>query len=56
MAQININDLKIAGSDLFSDSESYLTDLSNDSEFSNIKGGTSIRLPITWWTVPVYVL
>lgn len=42
MAQIKINDLSIAGSDLFSDSESYLTELSNDSEMLNVKGGTII--------------
>ncbi|GBF80654.1 hypothetical protein [Aphanothece sacrum] len=44
MAQIKINDISLAGSDLFSDSESYLTELSHDSEMLNIQGGTSVRL------------
>jgi hypothetical protein len=44
MAQIKINDISIAGSNLFSDSESYLTELSNDSEMLNINGGTGVRI------------
>jgi hypothetical protein len=37
MADINISDLKIAGSDLFNDSENYLQDLSE--EEVNFQGG-----------------
>ncbi|GBF80653.1 hypothetical protein [Aphanothece sacrum] len=44
MAQIKINDISLAGSDLFSDSESYLTELSHDSELDNTKGGTGVRI------------
>ncbi|GBF80652.1 hypothetical protein [Aphanothece sacrum] len=46
MAQIKINDLSLAGSDLFSDSESYLTELSHDSGMLNISGGTGVRIDI----------
>jgi hypothetical protein len=38
MANITISDLRPAGADLFSDSESYLNELS-DSELNTTKGG-----------------
>ncbi|MEA5507511.1 hypothetical protein VB735_31340 [Halotia wernerae UHCC 0503] len=40
MATINISNLYPTGSDLFSDSESYMTDL-GDSELDNVNGGIS---------------
>ena len=43
MAQIKIDNLSVTGSDLFSDSESYLDQLSNDSDNSSIKGGDGPR-------------
>lgn len=38
MATINISDLRPAGSNLFSDSEDYMSELS-DSEIDNVNGG-----------------
>lgn len=38
MANIEINELKPAGAELFSDSEGFMTELS-DSELDNINGG-----------------
>jgi hypothetical protein len=38
MANITISELRPAGADLFSDSESYLNDL-NDNELDNVAGG-----------------
>jgi len=38
MATIYISDLRPTGSDLFSDSESYINDL-DDNEFGSIQGG-----------------
>ncbi|MBN4005258.1 hypothetical protein [Nostoc sp. LPT] len=38
MATINISDLRLTGSELFSDSEGYMDDLV-DSEIGAIKGG-----------------
>ena len=38
MANIEINELKPAGAELFSDSEGFMTELS-DSELHNINGG-----------------
>jgi bacteriocin-like protein len=38
MANIEINDLKPAGAELFSDSEGFMNELS-DSELANINGG-----------------
>lgn len=53
MAQIQINNLPVAGSDLFSDSESYLDELSSDSEMSNAKGGTWVTtVTITTILIP----
>lgn len=40
MATINISDLRPTGSDLFSDSESYMKEL-GDSEIHTIHGGSS---------------
>jgi len=47
MATIKIEHLSITGSELFSDSESYLDQLS-ESDTLSIQGGT--RDP--WWTIP----
>jgi hypothetical protein len=41
MATINISDLRPTGSDLFSDSESYMNEL-GDSEVHTIHGGSSL--------------
>lgn len=54
MANINVKDLNsnITGSDLFSDSESFLRDLSDD-ELNNTQGGspwTAIVLAIAVWS------
>jgi hypothetical protein len=43
MANITVSDLRPAGADLFSDSESYLSDL-NDHELYHVNGG---------WTTPL---
>ncbi len=43
MATINISDLRPAGSDLFSDSEGYMSEL-GDSEFDSIYGGLTPAL------------
>jgi hypothetical protein len=43
MANINVSDLHPAGSDLFSDSENFLTDLT-DYEFTKINGGSIASL------------
>ena len=40
MASIKINNLQLAGADLFNDSESYLNEL-NESELSFTNGGSS---------------
>jgi bacteriocin-like protein len=44
MANIEINELKPAGAELFSDSEGFMNELS-DSELDNINGG---RFTATW--------
>jgi hypothetical protein len=44
MATINVSDLRPTGSDLFSNSEGYMSEL-GDSEFDNIYGG------LTPWVV-----
>ncbi|MBH8555023.1 hypothetical protein I8751_22280 [Nostocaceae cyanobacterium CENA357] len=56
MATIKIDNLYVTGSEFFSDSESYLDQLleMSESDVLSIKGGTSIGLPRTWSTVPVY--
>ncbi len=43
MANINISDLRPAGADLFSDSESYLHDLT-EGEMMNALGGWHVRI------------
>lgn len=43
MATINISDLYSTGSELFSDSESYMNELKNE-ELLSINGGTSTLL------------
>ncbi len=45
MANIEINDLKPAGAELFSDSEGFMNELS-DSELANINGGLVVTR--TW--------
>jgi hypothetical protein len=42
MANIEINDLKPAGAELFSDSEGFMTELS-DSELADINGGEAFK-------------
>ena len=46
MANIEINELKPAGAELFSDSEGFMTELS-DSELHNINGGDA-QFTGTW--------
>jgi hypothetical protein len=43
MANINISDLDAIGSDLFSDPESFLSDLS-DNELGKVNGGLQLTL------------
>ena len=43
MASIKISDLRSAGSELFFDSESYMSDLA-DNEFDSVNGGTAAIL------------
>ena len=55
MANINVKDLNsnIAGSDLFSDSESFMRDLSDD-ELNTQGGGTPyIAFRITLWLLRI---
>lgn len=47
MANITISDLRPAGADLFSDSESYLTDLT-ESEMLGTLGGAGGSITICW--------
>jgi len=47
MANITISDLRPAGADLFSDSESYLTDLT-ESEMLGTLGGGAGSITICW--------
>lgn len=49
MATINITDLNLIGSDLFMDSESYMSDLAAD-ELGSITGGKSYLHPSIAWT------
>ena len=51
MASIKINNLQPAGSDLFNDSESYLSELKNQ-ELDIVSGG-SITLTLTSITPPL---
>ncbi|AKE64121.1 hypothetical protein MYAER_1771 [Microcystis aeruginosa NIES-2549] len=44
MANITISDLRPAGADLFSDSESYLTDLTDSEMLDTLGGGGSITI------------
>jgi hypothetical protein len=46
MATINISDLRLTGSDLFSDSESYMNELS-EGEFSGVLGGNCAFSDVT---------
>lgn len=55
MATIKIDHLSVSGSELFSDSESYLDQLS-ESDTLNVQGGTSIiiyRTTLTPTTSPI---
>lgn len=45
MASIAIRDLKLAGHSLLSDNESYLNDLSNESEMTVVGGFAFIARP-----------
>ncbi|UJS05377.1 class IIb bacteriocin, lactobin A/cerein 7B family [Cylindrospermopsis raciborskii] len=45
MANISISDLRPAGVDFFSDSESFLDDL-NDNELYNVSGGSPLLVPL----------
>jgi hypothetical protein len=53
MAKIKIDNLSVTGSEFFSDSESYLDQVTELSEIDalSIKGGTSVR---PWWTRVYY--
>jgi hypothetical protein len=44
MANITISDLRPAGADLFSDSESYLTDLTESETLGTLGGAGSITI------------
>ncbi|NCQ93584.1 MAG: hypothetical protein GPI94_23755 [Microcystis aeruginosa LG13-03] len=44
MANITISDLRPAGADLFSDSESYLTDLTESETLGTLGGAGSITV------------
>ncbi|MDT9198165.1 hypothetical protein H4N54_25200 [Limnospira fusiformis KN01] len=44
MANITISDLHPAGADLFSDSESYLYDLSESEMLGTLVGGLHVRI------------
>jgi hypothetical protein len=44
MANITISELRPAGADLFSDSESYLTDLTGSETLGTLGGGGSISI------------
>jgi hypothetical protein len=46
MSSIKIHNLSPSGSELFSDSESYLNELT-DNEMGGIEGGTSVSATVT---------
>jgi hypothetical protein len=48
MASIQISELHPTGSDLFADSESFLTDL-GDNDFSGVMGGTDVSDTLWDW-------
>ena len=53
MAKLKINELKVTGSELFEDSETFLSELSNE-EMVNAMGGAASIYPTiikTTWTV-----
>jgi hypothetical protein len=52
MASIKIFNLYPAGSELFKDSESFMTDLIDD-ELGNVTSGAGI-LPYSPWCAPIY--
>jgi hypothetical protein len=52
MANIKVSDLQINGFDLFSDSESYLQELSHEARIDKVVGGTSP----TWTVVTITLL
>lgn len=57
MANIQVSELKPIGTDLFSDSESFMADLT-DQEFSHVTGGlvaSDQPLPSSWLTPVVSV-
>ncbi|NEQ83929.1 MAG: hypothetical protein F6K26_28225 [Moorea sp. SIO2I5] len=47
MANIKVNDIKPAGSELFGDSESFMQELSND-ELNNLHGGKICSIFSLW--------
>ncbi|MDT9198166.1 hypothetical protein H4N54_25205 [Limnospira fusiformis KN01] len=51
MANITISDLHPAGADLFSDSESYLYDLSESEMLGTLVGGSKRGFVIAWTLV-----
>jgi hypothetical protein len=54
MSTINITDLQISGSDLFADSESYLTELDNNSLASaQIQGGFTPTISLVSLISPI---
>ena len=46
MATINLNNLHLAGADLFVDSESYLNQIAND-EAANVDGGSFVAFGVS---------
>jgi hypothetical protein len=55
MSTINIQDIKVAGSDLFFDDETYLNELSHD-ELSSAKGGITPTVAGTLALAGAFVL
>jgi hypothetical protein len=53
MANITISELRPAGADLFSDSESYLTDLTGSETLGTLVGGRSITICGKGWSIGI---
>ena len=53
MANITISELRPAGADLFSDSESYLTDLTGSETLGTLVGGGSITICGKGWSIGI---
>jgi hypothetical protein len=56
MAKLKINELKVTGSELFEDSETFLTELTNE-EMVNAMGGAELIYPtITYTTYTTFTI